>query len=411
MKFYIIIFLITIISCTKENRELDGKVIDLANTYNQKPLKVNLSEIASEIEYIQLQTSDKSLLNRIDNESNNIKFFNKKILIKDKLNSLLLFNFKGEFLSKIGALGKGPGEYLKIDGFTILTEEESIVINSRQEKKMRLYDYSGIFKNDFSTKFQTNNIFSFNNHLISVNNFDFRKYSGYNNLSVFSKEGELKSQLLFKSFEKSLGKKNKNYIHWSYNSRAINTYNLKGKQFFWEYGLYDSKDTIWEINSDFIPKPSHIFHFGGKKPAMKSFFKDKKPSINELSKLTGIIGFIDTSNSMFIELGMLDKKIKIYRDKKVDMNIRVGYKIPSTNSINFSFYNDIDEGMPFWPDGMVSENKIFKLVYGYEIKRFLKENIAEDKDTIHERKKRLRQMVENAKIYDNPILMIVTLKD
>lgn len=410
MKYKLILILIMILVSCKNGNEIepDSKEINLTNVYDENPSKVSLSDIASSIEYINLQTIDNAILARVDSKKGNIKFFKNRILIKDNKNILLLFDKKGNFLNKIGSIGKGPSEYLNIDGFTILESEKLIAINSRIEKKIYIYDFKGKYVSNFSTEFQTTNLFSFNGHLISINDFSFRKYSNFNNLSVFSKEGSLKKQLLFKADEKNLDKKLNSRIFWSYKSMNLNTYNLNGKQFFWEQSLYDSKDTIWEINKDFTVKYKNTIYIGGLKPKKELFYQNTRLTLEKSKKLTSINRLIETKDYMFFDLGRLEEGLKIYRDKTNKKNYKLQYKSSSKNRFVFSFFNDIDDGLPFWPDGMVSENKVFKLVYGYEIKEKLKKNIK--LNTINQHNKKLLDLVKDSKITDNPILMIVTLK-
>ena len=67
-----------------------------------------------------------------------------------------------------------------------------------------------------------------------------------------------------------------------------------------------------------------------------------------------------------------EKRIhNIYYDKTTEQSSCVEFKRPSGRGIHFSFNNDIDGGIPFWPMGMASDNKVFMLTYGYEIKDYL----------------------------------------
>jgi hypothetical protein len=77
----------------------------------------------------------------------------------------------------------------------------------------------------------------------------------------------------------------------------------------------------------------------------------------------------------------------------------------------FSFNNDIDGGLPFWPDGIISEDKVFSLIYAYDLKKHINEqkNRIGKSNTIHNEK--IQKLINNANLIDNPIIMIVTLKN
>jgi hypothetical protein len=103
-------FLITIllVSASCNNKIENIRLIDFSSGFNNLQTKRFLSEIANQIEYVSLEAKEESYIGEISQ----ICFSDNKILVYDeKLNNLLLFSRSGEFIAKIGKIGKGPGEY------------------------------------------------------------------------------------------------------------------------------------------------------------------------------------------------------------------------------------------------------------------------------------------------------------
>ncbi len=66
--------------------------------------------------------------------------------------------------------------------------------------------------------------------------------------------------------------------------------------------------------------------------------------------------------------------------------------------------NDLDHLSPFWPENIFSDNKMYKIVYGYELKIFFEKNKSGD---IKENEQ--IKIIKNSQITDNPILMVLNL--
>ncbi|MEA1878165.1 MAG: 6-bladed beta-propeller [Bacteroidota bacterium] len=101
-------------------QELD--VVDIGAVFNET-IPLNLSEIASGIEYIPLETSETCILGSVYNlriHGDNI------VLISNR--KVYLFNTNGKFIRKLGDQGKGPGEYVWARDIQIHPNGESVFI-------------------------------------------------------------------------------------------------------------------------------------------------------------------------------------------------------------------------------------------------------------------------------------------
>ena len=138
--------------CCSGTSEGDGgiKVIDIGNAAH-KPEVVCLSKYANEIRYIQLESSEQSLLG--DASRLNIKILNDMFCIWEDSkgtvlgNPVLCFNSNGDFLNSIGSHGRADNEFLTI--CNVLTNDEKNIISIVDNKKALVYSNDGIYKYNF----------------------------------------------------------------------------------------------------------------------------------------------------------------------------------------------------------------------------------------------------------------------
>ena len=73
---------------------------------NLEENEITLSEIGDEVSYIPFDnTYPLSMVS-------NIEFINSNIYLNSKDIGILVFDRKGEFINRIGSIGRGPGEYI-----------------------------------------------------------------------------------------------------------------------------------------------------------------------------------------------------------------------------------------------------------------------------------------------------------
>ena len=103
--------------------------------------EVNLSEIAESAEYIELETTDESLLGPIANA-----IFTKEFIFVEQYDRpLAQFDMSGKFIRHIGRLGKGPEEYTMIREFSIDEERRKIYIQPNYIRVIQVYSFEGNF--------------------------------------------------------------------------------------------------------------------------------------------------------------------------------------------------------------------------------------------------------------------------
>jgi len=137
MKKTFAILLCFTLACSKHPSKTVDKIATVVNIDPNKNEHLYLSQIADSISYIQLETSDISLLGEI----RSVRYKNGVFYVQDRSNSIFLFDLQGNFISKFNQFGQGPGEYVFIHSFDV-GESGDIHILDLYLKKMLAYNAS-----------------------------------------------------------------------------------------------------------------------------------------------------------------------------------------------------------------------------------------------------------------------------
>lgn len=124
-------FLHTIIICSffffsckesKKNEDVKNKLSFLEKEMDS----IGVTDIFHDFEYIALETNDESIIGEVSK----ILIYDNKYYLLDKTRGMkvYVFNDKGDFIRSIGKKGKGPGEYLNLEDFTIDESSGHIVL-------------------------------------------------------------------------------------------------------------------------------------------------------------------------------------------------------------------------------------------------------------------------------------------
>ncbi|MDX9914193.1 MAG: 6-bladed beta-propeller, partial [Candidatus Moranbacteria bacterium] len=360
------------------------------------------SSFASKIDYVKLQSDSTCYLGKIRFPYQNVQLHDSMLFIGDE-NKILAFNLKGTFLTKFGSQGRGPGEYQDIKNFTVLKQKKKLAIFSTKIRKVLFYDFQGKYLNEINIDFLPLGLVSSGENLILSNPRGRRDKSEYKVLSVMSESGKLQHRIINRQNEKSLEKKGKIGIGGVRNQ----LYTLKDTIYYWE-SFYD---TIWSISNSYKIVSKRPIFYGDDYLPFKYMFESntKNIELKELKKYVFIQYFFETGRYMFFELANKGKLNHLIYDKSNGRCLNLNNKEAFGKSTNFSFFNDIDNGLPFWPDGVISENQVFKLIYGYDLKKHFDKMAKSGKGQIPINNS-IHNLVTQTKIIDNPIVMIVTLK-
>lgn len=137
---YCLTITLLLLSCEKIEQKDEGINYSI-NLDTQIKNEIPFLEIFEEVEIIPLETSKKSMIQKITK----FEISNNRIYVLDaRQRTLCIFDTHGNFIKKIQSIGKGPEEYLEITDFNINKSKKQIELLSPLGN-MITYDLNGIF--------------------------------------------------------------------------------------------------------------------------------------------------------------------------------------------------------------------------------------------------------------------------
>lgn len=118
--------------------------IDMYSALQNKAEILNTSQIAEDIEFIPLETTDDCLLGET---FTNIIITDSDIIVYDH-NGCYRFDRQGKFKNRIGTKGNGPGEYINTLSIMADTINQWIYMSDYMQRKYVKYDFSGKYLGD-----------------------------------------------------------------------------------------------------------------------------------------------------------------------------------------------------------------------------------------------------------------------
>ena len=161
-KLFSFFIFFAIFSCTPRQKQQVEQIDPLRNggryvvdLDGKKEESIPYSYIFKNMQTIILETSEDCLIGGIDE----LQVFDGFIYVLDKFSAktLFVFDMEGHFIRKIGSVGNGPGEYIRLKDFTLDTENGfiSLLDYGQQIHKYRL---DGTFIGTVTPKLQDSRI-------------------------------------------------------------------------------------------------------------------------------------------------------------------------------------------------------------------------------------------------------------
>lgn len=353
---------------------------------------LNLSDInIKDIDYIPLETNDASLFGNI----HKLIVSDSCVYIIDYQQTILKFGTDGSFINRISKQGRGPEEYGDSFDFAIDPDSQDLYICSIGDKKIYSYTNQGSFLNCFPLPESTFSIM-FDNGTILCHRPNSR--------------GDIESCLVMVDKKGNVVEKFPNV--YKYKKEANTGFEFL-KEIIWfrfKNNLYIKdihSDTVFLFNNkQFIPQ--FILNHGGKTispEARKQFDTDQK--------------FLDLGAKYAVEIDvwrlgdyvisgfMYNNKLYIYAsdfngDNEHLANLRPG------------IFNDIDGGpnLRYHSICNYDENTMLAWVSAYKlIAHVNSDKFKNSTPKYPEKKKALEKLANSLKKNDNPVLMLVKLKE
>ena len=167
-------------SCsTATNENSSSQMIHLSDNATGD---ISISDFTSSRKIFCPQTTEKSLISF----PLRIFYFENKYYILDNLNKINVFNENGEYKSTISHIGNGPGEYSRLNDFTIDVKRHQLLILSSH--KILRYDLDGKFIDDINVpqaaQIAAKDDFAYLCNYESVNGSDINHYISIINLNT-----------------------------------------------------------------------------------------------------------------------------------------------------------------------------------------------------------------------------------
>jgi hypothetical protein len=362
----------------------------------KKEREVQLSEIADTIEYISLETSQRSLLGSIMD----VKMSKDFIFINSWKGPLTQFDKSGKFIRSIGRIGRGPEEYIMIREFSIDEGHRKIYIQSNYNRSMQVYSFDGdhlesiIFPEDYGKIVWSRDslLMCFNEPTRGVEK---------NIFEEINSKGEI-----LQSVKNMFFWQNNNSMSYlsNYPQRKV-YYRLDNRLHFKDW--YNDTVYTYDSNEKIIPK--YLIDLGSSK--LPDLLRTevtgtsvKSPefywaSANESVRYIFIV-YSSYSSPNDRPGGPTDFGF-IYFDKK---------NMEATRYNRNRFLNDLDGGPNFYPE-YVNDSTAFGFEPASQLKRYLETDNQENASPKKlEMKKILRTRFKGLDESDNPIIMLVRLK-
>jgi len=390
----LIVLIIVFCSCGRKgtNQTNDTTSIIVIDLHSETESKITrLSDIAKDIDYIPLQTSEKSLIKNIAK----IISCENKIYIKNNVVEVMCFNNEGQFLYKLDRSGRGPGEYSYITDFDISSDNNTLLILS--SGKILEFKNTGTeftFRNSINLKRPAPSMLDIvpgtSNVLLSIDpimgsepslsviiNFNGDTLNFKPNCYKYEKVDKMTTVHIWES------------LHYKFDNCV----------FFRE----QFSDTIFSVNSssnDFIPRLVLDSHGSVLPPQAKgdrSYFQRHPGNNSFLYTIIEVPKYLIYS----YEYGL--QKYRIIFDKSINKKFEI--------ALNDALINDISGGPSFDPD-FCSENILYSTVDALTLKKYVaSENFKKAQVQNPKKKEELKKLADSLEETDNPILIVVTPKN
>jgi len=403
MKKIFIIFVLILTACNsgQSSKLKDLRVLHVADALD-KIEKVNLSEIASSIEYIPLETSALSILNFPMKQ--NIKYENNILYIPIRNGSIKKFDSKGQYLGTFNRIGRGYGEYGSLFDFDLDLRSGNMCIEGIQE--INEYD-----KNE-----------NFVRKIIKPSDKDFIRHDVY----FFRKLGDLyisttriNQNSLFSAFVRDSNSSVVLKINYP-REEVKQVKKLKRLNDFINPYIFKYKDCVRLINgnnkyvlsirSDLSIDTAYIIDYG------KYSISNRSP--DDKRKIFPFIGrrfeALESDNYLFMVFytGSLTKRVATGLNRSVEFpypynssvfNKKTGeLKLIEQPEIDYyGFVEDFENGPPVWPLYVSSDNIMISIISAYDLIGYVKEHKVSEK---------LSEITRNLNENDNYIIIKTYLK-
>lgn len=376
-------------------------IIDITRDFNKKR-EFKLSEIADDIEYVKLEKTTESLV------GGGIPFWyiTKEYVFVYSSNRLLQFDRKGNYIKQIGKYGRGPGEFLSMRGLALNDSNNTLYVISNFANKVIKYDIdTGEFLGDFpinntlgSGMLPMSFLIIAKDTFLALSHPMTQFTSDYVIFEIFNDNGNVLAQKKSSLFSIQNDDENVERIKngftqvWFFNGH---------------FRLFEElNDTIYNIKNNHL-EPVYIFNLNGYKGPFDLMTTNYvRSKINYMR----LFGFWETSNFLLFRFYYNGNSYSAQYDK----TRKEFHQLINTKDNSMKMYNDIDGGLSFWPLYSVdhTDNEWIYYFDAIDFKQQLSYDwLMTSEAKFPDKKEKLINFVNNLSVDDNPVLIILKLKE
>lgn len=381
-KNIIIVFISLIVfgSCNQGVYQ-DTLIINPENTIERE---VWLSEFTDDIKYIPLNNEV------MFQHPNRIETTKELFVIKVYPGGILTFDQEGNFIDNIGREGRGPGEYLSGGYFSINREDELVYILDVLANKIITYTFLGEFVREFSIakyedRFWDIQYLNGKLYLAGVINFGYSKHDWL----ITDTLGNL----------------------YSYKYNHIPRFESRSSSFG---GMFVSGDNLYYWNN--FNDTVFLIQDSLYQPAMYFAQGDfRHPHITNDRKYYSTLSIINTDGFLFLTY-VYQQYLQSGFIRKNDDKLNVTGKSNSPFRFDIpGISNDLDGGpavTPFYYYRENGEEYLIGWIHAYKLKMHVESEAFRNSTPKNpEKKEELEELAQKLTENDNPVLMMVKLKE
>ncbi len=376
MRLLIIVILFLSLSSCSQSGKNETELVSPENAISRD---IQLSDLADDISYIPL--SNEEPIGQIAR----IKTSGDLFFIAAYGEDILVFDKEGKFQHKIGRTGNGPDEYMTGIYFTIDNENRLVYVLDNQ--RILKYTFRGEFQSEISiAKYGVFYDIAFHDGLIYLFDFISFGYAKYDWI-VLDNEGELVSTKL-------------NNIPDFPSQEGGSGFIFSDNQSLFYMNLFN--DTIFSISgTDY--QAAYILPENARQIT--------NPNTDE--KNFTILDAVKTPDQLIIRY-MLDNVFCISVKDKNEQNLQLAGSLEQMSYVDEGpgFVNDLDGGCPFVPKDYFSSFGLYGYRNAYELIEYVNSTKFKNATPQYPGKKaELEKLANSLDENDNPVLMLVKLKE
>ena len=357
--------------------------------------QLHLSEIASEIKYVKLETNDSCFISDVVKVVTDGAYIFISSHFKD-YTRLLMFSESGKFKRNIGICGRGPGEYSDVMDFSINPSEQIIYILDPLGKIL-LYNYTGRYLITIKLDARPSNILFHNNKIWLFSAWpDYYLNNGYC-IQVIEANNHGKKTYLLNRKRIKITRNPNSYIYpnFHYSVNSGNSISFFEERF----------DTLYYIDNQFKITPKFVIELKDDLPMNLSTADEFRQAFKTSNNL---FDFIEIKNYLLFSV-MSPNPVRKYFFAVSKASGEI-FKHDMTKDKQ-QMINDLDIGLPFNLRGYASFNLLYSSIDCFKLKEYLEKVQLKKQPGLNSGQYyHLSKLVNDTKISDNPVLIFIKLK-